>query len=66
MNWDQIEGKWKEVKGQLREKWSKMTDSDYENIGGKKDRMVGWLQKNYGYSKDQADKEADDFGRTLQ
>jgi uncharacterized protein YjbJ (UPF0337 family) len=62
MNWDQIEGKWKEMKGDIRQKWSKMTDSDHEAIGGKKDQFTGWLQKNYGYTKDQIEHAFDDFG----
>lgn len=63
MNWDQVAGKWKEMKGQVRQKWADMTDSDFEAIGGKKDQLSGWLQKKYGYGKDQADREIDDFGR---
>ncbi len=63
MNWDLIEGKWKEMKGQVRQKWAKMTDSDFDQIGGKKDQLAGWLQKQYGYTKDQAERELDDFGQ---
>lgn len=63
MNWDQVEGKWKEMKGSVKEKWAKMTDSDFDSIGGKKDRLVGWLQKNYGHSKEDAEREADSFGQ---
>jgi uncharacterized protein YjbJ (UPF0337 family) len=59
MNWDIAEGKWNEIKGQLREKWAKLTDSDFEEIAGKKDRLVGRLQQRYGYKRDQAEKEAD-------
>jgi uncharacterized protein YjbJ (UPF0337 family) len=62
MNWDQVEGKWTELKGEIRQKWAKMTDSDHEKIGGKKDEFTGWLQKNYGYSKDQIEHAFDDFG----
>lgn len=61
MNWDQIEGKWNEIKGDVRQKWAKMTDSDFDKIGGKKDELSGWLQKNYGYTKEQVDKEISDF-----
>lgn len=66
MNWDQIEGRWNEMKGRVRQKWSQMTDSDFENIGGKKDQLVGWLQKQYGYTKEQAERELDDFGRNYE
>lgn len=61
MNWDQIEGKWKDIKGQVRQKWAKLTDDDYESIAGKKDRFVGKLQERYGYEKDRADQEINSF-----
>jgi uncharacterized protein YjbJ (UPF0337 family) len=63
MNWDQIEGSWKDIKGRFREKWAKITDSDWDAIGGKKDRLLGALQKNYGYAKEDAEREADAFLR---
>ncbi len=66
MNWDQIAGKWKEMKGSVRSKWADMTDSDFEKIGGIKDELVGWLQKQYGHSKEDADREADDFSRGVE
>jgi uncharacterized protein YjbJ (UPF0337 family) len=59
MNWEQIEGKWKELKGQARTKWGKLTDDDLENVGGKKDMLLGRLQQRYGYKRDQAEKEVD-------
>jgi uncharacterized protein YjbJ (UPF0337 family) len=55
MNWDQIEGKWKEMKGEVRRKWAKLTDDDVEYIGGNKDKLVGRLQQRYGHSKEQAE-----------
>ncbi len=65
MNWDQIEGKWQELKGEFRQKWAKLTDQDYEQIGGKKDELVGRLQKHYGYSKEDAERELDTFSKDL-
>ncbi len=61
MNTDIIKGNWKELKGALREKWGKLTDSDYEQIAGKKDKLVGLLQQRYGYEKEQAEREVDEF-----
>lgn len=61
MNWDIIEGKWKEVKGQAREKWGKITDDDMDVIAGKRDRLEGAIQKAYGKTQDEAKKEVDDF-----
>jgi len=49
-DWNIIEGKWKELKGHAREQWGKLTDDELEEVGGKKDRLVGKLQQKYGYS----------------
>lgn len=65
MNWDVVAGKWHELGGKLRTKWGKLTDDDIHVIGGKKDELIGRLQKRYGYERDQAEREADDFVRTL-
>lgn len=65
MNWDQIEGKWKELKGDLRRKWGKLTDSDFEQIAGNKDRLSGRLQQHYGYTKDKAEREIEEWWNSL-
>jgi len=65
MNWDQVAGKWMQFKGQVKQKWGKLTDDDLEVIAGKRDQMAGKLQERYGYGKDQAEKELDEFSRTL-
>jgi len=57
MNKDKFEGKWKEFKGKVKEKWGKLTDNDLTQINGKYDQFVGTLQKRYGYEKEQAEKE---------
>lgn len=64
MNWDQVEGNWKEMKGKMKEKWGKLTDSDWDQIAGKRDQFLGKLQQSYGYSREQAEKELDDWERT--
>ena len=61
MNWDTIEGKWKQMKGTIRQKWAELTDDDYEYIGGSKDRFLGKLQERYGYSREQAQRELDNW-----
>jgi uncharacterized protein YjbJ (UPF0337 family) len=61
MNWDQIEGKWTQMKGSVRERWGKLTDSDIEQIAGKRDQMLGKLQERYGYTKEQAQRELDEW-----
>lgn len=61
MNWDQIEGKWKQLKGSVRQKWGQLTDSDYEEIAGSRDKFIGRLQERYGYTRDKAEKELDEW-----
>ncbi len=61
MNWDQVQGKWKEVKGNAKAKWGDLTDDDLAEIDGKRDALEGKIQAKYGKSKEQAKKEVDDF-----
>ncbi len=61
MNWDQVEGKWKQMKGSLRQQWAKLTDSDYQDIAGDKDKLIGRLQERYGYGREQAEREVREF-----
>jgi uncharacterized protein YjbJ (UPF0337 family) len=65
MNWDQVQGNWKQFTGKVKEKWGKLTDDDLKVIGGKRDQLAGILQKKYGYQKDQAEKELDEFTKSL-
>ena len=65
MNWDRVEGKWKQFKGAAREQWGKLTDDDWSQIAGKKDQLVGRIQERYGISKDEANRQADEWARTL-
>ena len=61
MNWDTIAGKWKEIGGQLRTKWGKLTDDDLAQINGSREQLEGKLQARYGYAKDQVKKDVDDW-----
>ena len=65
MNWDRVEGNWKQFKGAAREQWGKLTDSDWDTLGGQKDQLVGKIQERYGISKDEAQRQADDWSRSL-
>ena len=65
MNWDQIEGRWKEIVGTVREKWAKITDDEWKLIAGKKDRLLGKIQAHYGKQKDVAEKDLDEFIETI-
>jgi uncharacterized protein YjbJ (UPF0337 family) len=58
MNWNEVEGKWNQLKGSVREKYGKLTDDDLQVIGGKKDRFIGLLQERYGMQREQAEKDA--------
>jgi len=61
MNWDQIEGKWKQYKGKALETWGDMTDDDFDRIAGKRDRMVGMVQERYGKARNDAERDVDDW-----
>jgi len=65
MNWDQVEGKWKQVKGQAKEKWGKLTDDDIDVIDGKRQQLIGRIQERYGIAKDEAEEQADQFVKNL-
>jgi len=65
MNWDQIEGDWKQMKGHFRAKWGKFTDDDLELIAGRRDVLAGRLQEHYGLAMDVAEKQLDDFASAL-
>ncbi len=64
MNSDQVEGKWKQLKGSVKEKWGKFTDDDLTVISGQKDALVGKIQERYGITKEEAQKQADEFHKT--
>ncbi|MBN1136156.1 MAG: CsbD family protein [Anaerolineae bacterium] len=59
MNRDIVEGKWKQMRGQVREWWGKLTDDELEQVGGKADQVIALLQQKYGYSREQAEQEFD-------
>jgi uncharacterized protein YjbJ (UPF0337 family) len=57
MNWDRVEGNWKQFTGKVREKWGKLTDDDLQVINGQQDPLVGRIQERYGVAKDEAQKQ---------
>ena len=65
MNKDILEGKWKELKGEVQKKWAKLTDDDLDLISGQREKIVGQLQQRYGKTKDEAEKEVDEFCKKL-
>lgn len=65
MNWDQVEGKWKEMTGSVQAKWGALTGDDVAQINGNREALEGKLQAKYGKSKEQAKQEVDDFLKNL-
>ncbi len=61
MNWDIIKGNWAQLKGKVREEWGDLTDDDHTEIAGQKDQLVGRLQERYGWTREEAERKADDF-----
>jgi uncharacterized protein YjbJ (UPF0337 family) len=61
MNQDQMEGKWKQYKGKVKEQWGKLTDDDLDVIAGKRDQLVGKVQERYGIAREEAEKKVDEF-----
>lgn len=61
MNWDRVEGNWKQLKGKIKEQWGKLTDDHIEKIDGKREHLVGKIQENYGVAKDEAERQVTDW-----
>ncbi|MGZ5092417.1 MAG: CsbD family protein [Burkholderiales bacterium] len=61
MNWDRIEGNWKVFKGKIKEQWGKLTDDELDVIAGKRDQLIGRLQKAYGITKDEAERQVSEW-----
>ena len=61
MNWDQVEGKWKQYTGEIKAKWGKLTDDDLTVIRGKRDQLAGKIQERYGRARDMVRKDVDDW-----
>ena len=57
MNWDQIAGDWKQVKGAVRKKWGKLTEDDVDVIAGKRDILLGKIQERHGIAREEAEKQ---------
>jgi uncharacterized protein YjbJ (UPF0337 family) len=59
MNWDRIQGNWKQFKGHAREQWGKLTDDDFDRAAGRRDQLAGMIQERYGIRRDEADRQID-------
>lgn len=65
MNWDRIEGNWKQFSGKVKQQWSNLTDDEIGKLSGKREELEGALQAKYGYSKDQTKTEIDSWLQRL-
>jgi uncharacterized protein YjbJ (UPF0337 family) len=61
MNWDRIEGNWRQFKGKVQQQWGALTDDDLDRIEGRQEELSGMIQKRYGKSKDEADRAIQDW-----
>ena len=66
MNWNQIEGKWKQLSGSAQEQWGKLTSDDLASLTGQKDQLVGKIQERYGIAKAEAEAQAERWSKALQ
>lgn len=65
MNWDQIEGGWKEFKGQARQRWGRLTDDELDVVAGKREELEGTLQKVYGKTREEVRRDVDEFAASV-
>jgi len=65
MNWDRIEGNWKQFSGKVRQQWGKLTDDDLDVIDGRREELAGRIQEVYGISKDEAETQIERFSGSL-
>ena len=63
MNEDVLKGKWHQLKGEVKSRWGKLTDDDLDRVEGEAEKLVGRVQERYGYQRDEAKREVDDFVR---
>lgn len=65
MNWDRVEGNWKQFKGNVKERWGKLTDDELDVIAGRREQLAGRIQESYGVSRDEADRQIKEWEHTL-
>ncbi|ARU26992.1 CsbD family protein [Cellvibrio sp. PSBB006] len=65
MNNDILEGKWKQLKGSVQAKWGEITDDEFDQVKGNRERLIGLVQEKYGKKKDDVRKEVDDYFKSV-
>jgi uncharacterized protein YjbJ (UPF0337 family) len=61
MNWDRIQGEWKQLAASMKGRWAKLTDDDLKLVAAKKDALVGKIHERYGILRDEAEKQVDEW-----
>jgi len=65
MNWDQIQGKWKQLKGEIQSRWGELTDDELDKAAGSREKFEGLLQERYGLTKEQAREQIDSWAGSM-
>lgn len=65
MNWEQIKGNWNQFSGRAKQQWGRLTDDDLTVIEGHRDELVGRIQKSYGITKEEAERQVNDWASRL-
>ncbi len=65
MNWDRIEGNWKQFKGKAKRKWGELTDDDLDKLAGRRDELVGKIQERLGIEREKAEREVNEWANSL-
>ena len=66
MNWDRVEGQWKQRRGKAVQHWGKLMNDDLAAIAGKHEQLVGTLQEKYGVAKEEAKRQVDEFKKSIE
>lgn len=64
MAWDRVRGNWKQIKGEVKEQWGKLTDDELDQIEGKRDKLIGRIQERYGIAKAEAERQVSSWEKT--
>jgi uncharacterized protein YjbJ (UPF0337 family) len=65
MNWDRIQGSWKQFRGRIQQQWGKLSDDDLEQVEGRRVELIGKIQERYGIAKDTAERQVDEWLRKV-
>ncbi len=65
MNWNEVKGNWKQLTGKAKERWGDLTDDDLLEVEGQRDQLVGKIQEKYGMAKEEAEKQVDEWSRSV-